>query len=65
MDLRLSDASSFARTRLCANQPAACPAEGREVGANLDEIEAALTGARPPATRKPDVKDTRRGGGAR
>jgi hypothetical protein len=65
IDLRLSDASSFARTRLCANQPAACPAEGREVGANLDEIEAALTGARPPATRKPDVKDTRRGGGAR
>jgi hypothetical protein len=65
LDLRLSAASSFARTKLCASQPGNCPPEGRNVGANLDEIEAAMKGVRAPATRIPDVKDRRRGAGAR
>lgn len=59
---RLLDASPFRGARICAGQPSLCPAGGRDVGANLDEIEAAMAGRRPSRTRGSDVHDRRWGG---
>jgi hypothetical protein len=58
---RLMESSPFRGVRMCASQPSLCPAGGRDLGANLDEIEAAIAG-RSSRTRRPDLRD-RRGGG--